>query len=113
LGGKKNNLCDEKNGKTRYLDIQIKARSQDAKNAGTFAVLDIPNPRKDYYYIFYSEAVETYWIVPSLELVREANRNKTGKNAGKYSIRFCNRSTGGPRTRPRFDKYKNAFNLLN
>lgn len=105
-------IRQDKSGKARYLDIQIKARSQDAKNPGTFAVLDIPHAREDYYYLFYSEAVNTYWVVPSLELIREANRNKSGKNAGKYSIRFCNKSPKGPRTRPRFDKYKNAFKLL-
>jgi hypothetical protein len=105
-------IRQEKDGQLRYLDIQIKARSKDAKNAGTFAALEVRHPRENFYYIFYSEKASTYWILPSLELVKEANQNKDGINKGKYRIIFVNEVKDGVRPRPRFDKYKNAFSLL-
>lgn len=47
-----------------------------------------------------------------IELVEEANRNKDGKNKGKYSINFCNLTKMGVTPRPRFKRYQNAFELL-
>jgi len=98
----------------RYLDIQIKARSKECapKNAGRFAAMEIRYPRENFYFIFYSEQANAYWIFPSLDLIHEANQNKTGQNAGKYSINFCNVTSKGVTSRPRFDKYKNAFQKL-
>lgn len=105
-------IRQEKDGQLRYLDIQVKARSNDAKIPGTFSALEIRKPREDFFFIFYSEQADTYWIVPSLELVNEANRNKEGKNKGKYRIVFVNKVKDGIRPRPRFKKYENAFHLL-
>jgi hypothetical protein len=79
-------IRQEKNGQLRYLDIQIKARSKDAKNPGTFSAMDIRQPRKDFFFIFYSEQANTYWIIPSLDLIKEANQGKTGANKGTYRI---------------------------
>ena len=39
-----------------YIDLQIKARSKFAKNAGTFAALEIREPRENFVLLFYSEA---------------------------------------------------------
>jgi len=105
-------IRQEKEGKLRYLDIQIKARSKDAKNPGTFAAMEVRKPRENFFFVFYSELAETYWIVPSLELVKEANQNKAGKNKGKLRIVFINKVKNGVRPRPRFKKYENAFELL-
>ena len=97
----------------RYIDLQIKARSKSAKNAGTFAAMDIREPRENFLFLFYSEACDTYWIMPSLDIVKHANRNKTGKNAGKYSIVFCNRNTAGEwKPRPKWESYENAFDRI-
>ncbi len=107
-------IRQEKEGKLRYLDIQIKARSNECnpENAGRFAAMEIRNPRKDFYFIFYSEQADTYWVIPSLELIVEANQNKEGINKGKYSISFCNVTAKGVSPRPRFNKYENAFHIL-
>ena len=105
-------IRQEKNGGLRYLDIQIKARSEGAKNPGTFSAMDIRQPRENFFFIFYSEQAETYWIVPSLELIKEANRNKTGAHKGKYRIVFTNQNKNGASPRPRFKRYQNAFHLL-
>jgi hypothetical protein len=102
-------------GKLRYIDIQIKARSKNCnpRNAGRFAAMEIISPRPNYYFIFYSERADTYWVIPSLELISLASQNKSGQNRGKYTINFCNlRANGEVVPRPRFDRYKNNFDLL-
>jgi len=98
-----------------YVDIQIKARSKDCnpKNAGTFAALEVRNPRPNFFFIFFSEQAKCYWVVPSLELIKEATRNKTGQNAGKYRVVFASvRKSGEVVARPRFEKYRDRFDLL-
>ena len=101
----------------RYLDVQIKARSRDAKNAATFAALTVRDPRPDFWFIFYSETVDTYWIMPSIDLVHLANVNKggtskAGKNIGKLTIKLANKNKAGWKARPKFQMYENAFDLL-
>lgn len=108
-------IRQEKNGVPYYLDIQIKARSKDCnpRNAGRFAAFEIQNPRSNYFFIFYSEQADAFWVVPSLELVKLARQHKTGQNAGKYSINFCLiRKNGKVTPRPKFDAYKDKFDLL-
>ncbi len=107
----------EKNGKLRYLDIQIKARSVDAKHGATFAAMTVRNPRPGFWFIFYSEVADTYWIMPSMDLVRLANRNKggatkKGKNKGKLTIKLANHNKSGWKPRPKFSRYENAFDSL-
>jgi hypothetical protein len=80
----------ELDGKIDYLDVQIKARSKDCKpyDAARFAGMAIDNPRKNFWFIFYSEQLGKYWVVNSIELTQSgiANQNKTGKNKGKWQI---------------------------
>ena len=96
-----------------YVDLQIKARSKSAQNASTFAAMEIREPRPNFLFVFYSEACETYWVMPSLDVIRLANRNKSGANEGKYSIVFCNcNSSGKWIPRPKWQQYKNAFELI-
>jgi hypothetical protein len=96
-----------------YIDIQIKARSKTAKNAGTFSAMEIRDPRENFLFLFYSEACNTYWVMPSLDVVRSANRNKEGKNAGKFRIVFCNRNAAGNwNPRPKWRQYQDAFHLI-
>lgn len=107
-------IRQEKEGKVRYLDIQIKARSNECepKNAGRFAAMEIRAARENFYFIFFSEQANTYWVMSSLKLIEEANQNKEGVNKGKYSINFCNLAARGVSPRPRFRLYENAFHLL-
>lgn len=101
------------NGRPVYIDIQIKARSKNCKpyDAARFAMRI--DPRDNYFFIFYSEQLDTYWIIPSEELVQVASRNKKGKNKGKYHINLALWSeTKGLRRNPKFKKYENNFKLL-
>lgn len=102
----------ERNGALHYLDLQIKARSKGAKHAATFAAMEIKKPRPNYFFIFYAEVIDTYWVIPSLQLIKLANIRKSGKTQGKYRVDLCNNTKAGWSPRPKFDAYKNAFHLL-
>ncbi len=97
----------------KYIDIQIKARSMLAKHPGTFAAMEIREPRENFYFMFYSEAADTYWIMPSLDIVKKANVGKSGEAEGKYKLVFTNTLKDGTVSpRPKWKQYENAFDLL-
>lgn len=103
----------EVDGEPVYIDVQIKARSKDAKQPGTFAALEVRYPRPNFAFVFYSEAADTYWVMPSLDLIKEATQNKQGVNAGRYSIVFTNnRKDGKTYPRPRFEPWRENWDSL-
>ncbi len=75
----------------KYVEVQIKARSKEVAkgNAALFAAISHEH-RENYWFVFYSERLDSMWIMSSSEFIKESHQNKTGKNAGKYSIRFNN-----------------------
>jgi len=92
----------------RFVEVQIKARSNSVNfgAGGLFAA--IPHkPRPNYWFVFYSERMDTIWIMSSNEFIRDAGQNKTGKNAGKRSIWFNGRNTKAnlEHTKPQYEKY--------
>lgn len=91
-----------------FVEVQIKARSIENKFGSAALFAGIPHePRPNYWFVFYSERMDTLWILSSEEFVKEANQNKTGKNAGKRSIRFNgkNTKTNLEHIKPQFKKY--------
>jgi hypothetical protein len=95
-----------------FVEVQIKARSKDVVmgNAAFFAALT-HEPRENYFFVFYSERFETFWIMSSEEFIQESVQNKSGKNMGKRSIWFNgkrkNKESGeySEHCRERFKKY--------
>jgi hypothetical protein len=78
-----------KRGDRSFTTVQIKARSSAVivGDAALFAA--IPHElRENYWFIFYSERMDTMWIMTSQEFISAAVQNKTGKNKGKRSIWF-------------------------
>ena len=62
--------------------------------------------RPNYWFIFYSERLDTLWILSSAEFCNESNQNKGGENVGKRMIKFTNlRVDGTESVRPRFKHY--------
>lgn len=103
-----------------FVEVQIKARSKDVVmgDAALFAALT-HEYRENYFFVFYSERLNTFWIMSSKEFIDEAVQNKSGKNAGKRSIWFNgkrkNKDTGGytEHCHARFNKYMaNDFQRL-
>jgi hypothetical protein len=92
----------------RFVEVQIKARSNNVGfgDAALFAALT-HELRGNYWFVFYSERMDTIWILSSGEFIREANQNKTGKNVGKRSIWFNGKNTREQieHCKPQFQKY--------
>ncbi len=95
----------------RYLDIQIKARSRTAQEWNRFAALDF-EARDNFFFIFYLERSDTFWVIPSCELIGLCSVNRSGKNAGKMTLVLPKSDITDKADR--FEKYKNdnGFELL-
>ena len=81
--------CVIKKADGTFIEIQIKARSNEVADgdAALFAAIThelTPN----FYFVFYSERLDSMWIMSSEEFLNECVTNKTGKNKGKHSIWF-------------------------
>lgn len=104
-------IIRRKDGSTAL--VQIKARSRDVifGDAALFAAIPHPEERPDYWFVFYSERMDTLWVMTSEDFLRESVCNKTGKNVGLHSIWFNgrrkNRVSGETEeyTKPQFQKY--------
>lgn len=92
----------------QFIEVQIKARSKDVVfgDAALFAAITHQH-RDNYYFVFYSERMDTFWIMSSEEFIKEANQNINGKNKGKYVIWFNGKNTKEQKehTKPQFQKY--------
>ena len=95
-----------------FIEIQIKARGLEVKDgdAALFAAIS-HEYQPNFYFVFYSERLQTMWILSSEEFLKECVTNKTGKNVGKHSIWFNgNRKYKETNKKeeycyPRFEKY--------
>ena len=101
-----------------FVEVQIKARSKDVVfgDAALFAALTHEH-RRGYWFVFYSERIDTMWILSSREFLKEAAQNKTGNNVGKRSIWFngINTKANTEHVKPQFEKYvaKNFDRIIN
>lgn len=104
--------CVVKRENGEFIEIQIKARSKNVTSgdAALFAAIKHEN-RPNFYFVFYSDRLETMWIMSSEEFLNECTTNKTGNNIGKHAIWFNGNKTN-PKTGekeeyclPRFDSY--------
>jgi hypothetical protein len=91
-----------------YVEVQIKARSNDVKFGASGLFAAIPHEyRPNYWFVFYSQRMDTFWIMSSKEFIDEARQNKNGKNAGKRTIWLNGKNTKLQKEHvlPRFEKY--------
>ena len=94
-----------------YIDIQIKARSKTAKQWNFFAAMNI-EPRNNYYFIFYLETNNTFWVMPSEDVVKYAITNQNGKHTGKHSLTLPKSDTTEKAEKFSIYKGENGFELL-
>lgn len=91
--------CVIKKADGTFIEVQIKARSREVTDgdAALFAMIE-HEPTKNFYFVFYSERLETMWVLSSEEFLQECYTNKNGKNAGKHILWFngnrINKQTG-------------------
>jgi hypothetical protein len=107
--------CVIRINESRYLDVQIKARSTAAKEKdwGYFPRLFVPSGRTNLFYILYSEGVNAYWVFSSEDIISlekqpgsNVTKNKNGKNAGRYAIRTCGKNKHGVYAFERFNEFR-------
>jgi len=102
----------------RFVEVQIKARSKNVifGDAALFAAMT-HEPRKNYWFIFFSDRMDTMWIMSSQEFIAASQLNIEGKNAGKRSIWFNGKNTKAntEHVKPQFKKYvaKDFHRILN
>lgn len=96
-----------------FVEVQIKARSRSVVTGDAALFAAITHERRDnYYFVFYSERLDEFWIMTSEEFIAESYQNKKGKNKGKRTIWFNgkkkNRETGEyeEHLKPQFEKYR-------
>lgn len=74
-----------------YQEIQIKSIA----TGGLFAAINCPNPRPNYWFVFYVWDIETMWLINSMDLtnpnLKLSSKNVNGRNVGKYSISLANK----------------------
>lgn len=101
-----------------FVEVQIKARSKECVfgDAALFAALT-HEIRPHYWFVFYSERMDTIWIMSSNEFIANSHQNKKGKNAGKRTIWFngINTKANSEHVKPQFLKYvaKNFDRIVN
>lgn len=90
----------------RFVEVQIKARSKVVKfgDAALFSAMTHEH-RPNYWFVFYSERMDTMWILSSREYLAECVQNKRGKNIGKRSIWFNGWKGDKEHVKPQFQRY--------
>ncbi len=88
----------------KYLDIQIKAKSKRAKQSRTFAGMSVKS-RNNYYFIFYTEDDNSFWVIPSRKVVRLGSKNESGRNKGTITLNIPKKLKS--RRSDKFDIFKN------
>lgn len=91
-----------------YVEVQIKARSNDVKFGASGLFAAIPHGyRSNYWFIFYTQRMDTIWIMSSKEFIAEAKQNQSGKNKGKRTIWLNGKNTKLQKehVKPQFQKY--------
>ena len=77
-----------------FIEVQIKARSNEVIDGDAALFSAIPHEAtENFFFVFYSERLDTMWIMSSEEFLKECVTNKNGKNAGKHSIWFNGKRT--------------------
>ena len=99
--------CIVKNKKGKFVEIQIKARSENQTDrAALFANITHHDEIKNYYYVFWSEAMSCMWILSGAEFLKESRELKGGAHAGSHTIKFNGCRNGQPYPLPKYDKYR-------
>lgn len=95
-----------------FIEIQIKARSNEVNDGDAALFSAISHEHRDnFYFVFYSERMDMMWILSSREFLDECYTNTNGKNKGKHVIWFNgnkkDQSTGEKREycKEQFERY--------
>jgi len=106
--------CIVRKAANTYYEVQIKARSRDVEHPGSFSSLDISKPRRNYFFVFYSEKADKFWVIPSERITGSDGSKPLGKqiNSGETEGRWYVDPWWRGKTEPGFEEYENAWHLL-
>lgn len=109
----------ERDGVPSYVDIQIKARSREAQEVswGDYPSVKLLKPRSNFVFIFYSEPLDKYWIIPSEVIAEKAYRPPSKSTEPIYKVLLAKpkrRGTDGLQFEdvPEFAPYINDFDAI-
>ena len=88
-----------------FIEVQIKARSLTAGQAATFAGIT-HELRPNYFFVFFSEILESCGIMSSEEFLAASSVNHGGVHAGKRTIKFHGRKDGRPVRKDKYEMYR-------
>lgn len=100
-------------GKT--VSVQIKSTSPDIKkgDAGFFVVGKEKGELNNHFFVFYSDRMNTIWLMTKEELASFGSVSTKGKHAGDISIKFNGTKKGEEYALPRFEQFiANDFSRL-
>ncbi len=98
--------CVVKNAKGNFVEVQIKARSENQTDrAALFANIQHHEDIENYYYVFWSESMQCMWILSGEEFVKESRELKSGKNEGSRTIKFNGCKNGIAYPLQKYEKY--------
>ena len=93
-----------------FIEIQIRARSKTVAMGNGASFANFPcEKRKNYFYVFYSERLNTFWIMSSEEFLKHSKQNGVGKNIRGRFISFnrrCKDKKTGKYTEPIHERFK-------
>ena len=73
-----------------FIEIQIKARSKTVAMGKAASFPHISHKkRKNYFFVFYSERFNTFWIMSSEEFLKHSSLNRIGGHIGRRNISFA------------------------
>lgn len=108
-----------KKGNGTFIELQIKARSNEAKNIGTFANIKIDSQLNDknninFYYIFRCESklLKKTWVLSFNDFIKNSRENKSGKNKGHRTIKFSTAKGKQNAKLAKFDISDKGYNIF-
>lgn len=76
-----------------YQEIQVKSKEAD----GLFAAMKCPNPRPNYWFVFYVKSLDKFWVINSEDFQIIASRNgEDCKHPGLYTLNVTSKNAPAP-----------------
>ena len=92
----------------QYVDIQVKGSTKESKKPEFFAFRWNKGSRKNYFFVFYSETKNTFWVIPT-----EYMTGKEGKEVYGVDRRgYCSVNFGIPKHRNMFKTFENNWKII-
>ena len=113
--------CIVRKDANTYYDVQIKARSKNVKHPGYFNLSDISDARPNYFFVFYAEKPDKFWVIPSERITGSDGGSPLGKqiqpgrkSEGTWYVDPWWQSKTEPegKTEPGFEEYEDAWHYL-